>query len=384
MDVHIIPTIHDIPARDWNGITGTDYPFIRHEFFVALEDSGATNKTNGWHVKHIIVKDEAKNIVAVMPLYLKDHSYGEFVFDWSWADAYYRSGLHYYPKLLTAIPFTPVTGPRLCMRDGRDVREVQTGIVRFIRTLSEEAGASSWHLLFADETSCRQWEQLGIRRRLGVQFHWYNHGYKSFDDFLATFTSRKRKNIRKERKGVADQGLRLETLEGADISAAQVHTFYAFYQLNYVKHSGHGGYLSERFFQHLVNSLPEQILMILAKEGNHYVAGALCFKGDNTLFGRYWGCMKEFEFLHFEVCYYQGIDYCINHGLSRFDPGAGGEHKIQRGFVPVRTWSNHWIKHPLLGRAIEDFLIKEEAGMAEYLHDAMTLLPFRKNESDLK
>ena len=379
MNVRFISSIHNVQSQDWNEVTGREHPFMRHEFFAALEDSGSTGEAAGWQTQHIVVENKAKDIIAVMPLYIKTHSHGEFVFDWSWADAYHRAGLHYYPKLLTAIPFTPATGPRLCIKDVSESCKIRASIFDAAKTLAEEVDASSWHLLFNDETDCQQWDRLGISRRLGVQFHWFNQGYKSFDDFLSTFTSRKRKQIKRERNRVREQGLKLQTIEGTDITPEHLQTFYTFYQLTNIKYSGYGGYLSDLFFYQLSINLADHMVMILVTQENQYVAGSLFLKSEDTLFGRYWGCIKEFDFLHFETCYYQGIEYCIKHGLSRFDPGAQGEHKIKRGFAPIRTWSNHWIKHPRFAKAIGDFLVKEEARMTEYQQDAMALLPFKKS-----
>ncbi len=371
-----LTSLEQIPASDWNTITGTDYPFLRHEFLHGLEQTGCTTTGTGWQPCHLVLRDAA-GILAVMPLYLKSHSYGEYVFDWSWADAWQRSGLSYYPKLVTAIPFTPATGPRLCMRLDADADMAWKAVLQAIHQFANKQGISSWHLLFPEEAVASQLLRAGLHRRTATQFHWFNEDYKCFDDFLASFTSRKRKSLRRERARVAEQGLTLETLCGSEIGEQQWQQFYQFYQQTYAKRSGHGGYLTREFFTQAAPRLGEQVVMVLAYLENRAVAGALYFRSGDTLYGRYWGCEREYDCLHFEACYYQGIEYCIAQGLRCFDPGAQGEHKIQRGFRPVPTWSNHWIADPRLSAAVGDFTRSEAQHSEAYLKGASTLLPFR-------
>ncbi len=371
-----LTSLEQIPASDWNTITGTDYPFLRHEFLHGLEQTGCTTTGTGWQPCHLVLRDAA-GILAVMPLYLKSHSYGEYVFDWSWADAWQRSGLSYYPKLVTAIPFTPATGPRLCMRLDADADMAWKAVLQAIHQFANKQGISSWHLLFPEEAVASQLLRAGLHRRTATQFHWFNEDYKCFDDFLASFTSRKRKSLRRERARVAEQGLTLETLCGSEIGEQQWQQFYQFYQQTYAKRSGHGGYLTREFFTQAAPRLGEQVVMVLAYLENRAVAGALYFRSGDTLYGRYWGCEQEYDCLHFEACYYQGIEYCIAQGLRCFDPGAQGEHKIQRGFRPVPTWSNHWIADPRLSAAVGDFTRSEAQHSEAYLKGASTLLPFR-------
>jgi hypothetical protein len=341
-----------------------------------MEHSGATTARSGWQPRHLLVHQH-NVLIAVMPLYLKSHSYGEFVFDWSWADAYRQHGLAYYPKLLAAIPYTPATGPRLCVKEGEDFGVIAEHVVKALYQQAGDSGASSIHILFPPPASKDVFQQQGLQPRLGVQFHWFNQGYNSFDDFLATFSSRKRKNLRKERQRVCAQGLELEILEGSQISSELWRVFYNFYQMTYAKRSGHGGYLELPFFQQVAASMPENLVLVMAKYQQRYIAGALNFRDSKTLYGRYWGCIQEFDHLHFEACYYQGIEYCIANKLERFDPGAQGEHKIQRGFRPVRTWSNHWLADPQFQRAVSDFIQRETPAMERYLDDASELLPFK-------
>jgi len=379
-DVHaeFLSSLAEIPAQEWNALSGVDYPFMRHEFLQGLEQAACTNAETGWQPCHLVLRDGA-GILAVMPLYLKSHSYGEYVFDWSWADAWQRSGLRYYPKLVSAIPFTPATGPRLCMRPDADSERTWDIALEAIREFAREQDLSSWHLLFPEEPVASLLLEKGLHRRCATQFHWFNEGYNSFEDFLATFSSRKRKNLRRERSRVREQGLTLRTLCGADIGQREWQQFYRFYQLTYAKRSGHGGYLTREFFMDVAPRLGQQVIMVLAYLNDEAVAGALYFRSGDTLFGRYWGCEREYDCLHFEACYYQGIEYCIANGLRRFDPGAQGEHKIQRGFRPVPTWSNHWIADARLSAAVGDFTRSEAQHNDAYMKEAATLLPFRNS-----
>ncbi len=371
-----LTSLEQIPAAQWNGITGTDYPFLRHEFLYGLETTACTTAETGWQPCHLLLR-QGGALAAVMPLYLKSHSYGEYVFDWSWADAWRQSGLAYYPKLVTAIPFTPATGPRLCSAQGVDAEQCLRAAVAAIQTLATQRHISSWHLLFPEEAVSTTLLEAGLHRRAATQFHWFNDGYGSFEDFLTTFNSRKRKALNKERRRVTEQGLVLKTLTGADIGKQAWEQFYHFYQLTYAKRSGHGGYLSRDFFVHTAAGMGDQVVMTLAYLDTKAVAGALYFRSSDTLYGRYWGCAREFDFLHFEACYYQGIEYCIEHKLARFDPGAQGEHKIQRGFRPITTWSNHWIADPRLAAAVGDFTRREAQQNENYRQAATQMLPFK-------
>jgi predicted N-acyltransferase len=374
----LLSSLDGISASEWNSIAGTDYPFTRHEFLHGMETTGCTTAESGWQPCHLILRrDDA--LAAVMPMYLKSHSYGEYVFDWSWSDAWRNAGLEYYPKLLTAIPFTPATGQRLCVSDDIELSDAIPLMCNAVEDFSKRRQLSSWHVLFPEKTVSDTLLDLGMHRRVATQFHWFNQGYSDFEGFLSTFTSRKRKSLKRERRRVSEQGLNLKTLTGSEITEADWEQFYHFYQLTYAKRSGHGGYLSKAFFTQTAASMGEQVVMILAYEGARPVAGALCFRSSDTLYGRYWGCEQEFDCLHFEACYYQGIEYCINHKLDRFDPGAQGEHKIQRGFTPVPTWSNHWIADPRLSEAVGDFTRREAAHIDDYKQAASELLPFKEN-----
>jgi len=384
LTLKFITSLSQVNATEWNSVTGKDYPFTRYEFLRALELSGAVgsdeNQDSGWQPQHLLVH-AGSQLVAVMPAYLKLHSYGEYVFDHAWANAYHQYGQAYYPKLVTAIPFTPVSGPRICIADGYDQQHIIKKISEYTIDYCAQKHFSSWHLLFPKEDISKQLAPT-FMQRTAVHFQWFNEGFTSFDDFLATFSSRKRKNLKKERQQVKDQNICLEVFSGHDIPEAIWERFYHFYQMTYAKRSGHGGYLSKAFFQTLAQTMPESIVLVLAKHNNDYIAGALNFRDSDTLYGRYWGCVQEFKHLHFETCYYQGIDYCIRAGLKRFDPGVQGEHKIQRGFRPVYTYSNHWIVEPAFRDAIADFLHKECSSVECYLTSACEYLPFKTPTKD--
>lgn len=377
MNIEFIDSFSAISADAWNAVAGLDYPFTRHEFLYSLERSGSANADSGWQAQHILVK-RGSELIAVMPLYLKDHSYGEYVFDWAWADAYQRYRRRYYPKLLCAIPFTPATGPRLCIAPGEDRAAISKQLLAALKKKIETTDISSLHILFPEPTFAADFTRNGMSERWGAQYHWFNRGYSSFDDFLATFASRKRKNLRKERERVAEQGITIAVREGEQITAADWNHFHRFYALTYAKRSGHGGYLTADFFRMIGTALPQHTVMALAYWRGEAIGGALYFRDSTTLYGRYWGCVREFDFLHFEACYYQGIEYCIRHRLAHFDPGAQGEHKIQRGFEPIKTLSYHWLKDAEFRRAIDDFLRRERPVIEAHITAAAELLPFKQ------
>jgi len=376
LTAEFLTSLTQIPAAQWDSIAGADYPVLRHTFLYGLEKTACTTAETGWQPCHLLLR-RGTDLVALMPLYLKSHSYGEYVFDWSWADAWRQSGLAYYPKLLTAIPFTPATGPRLCIAEGMDEDQCLHAAIAAVKAFATQKKLSSWHLLFPEAGVSEKLLATGLHRRAATQFHWFNDGYRSFDDFLATFSSRKRKSLNRERRRVAEQGITLRTLTGADIGKQEWEQFYEFYQMTYAKRSGHSGYLSRAFFMDTAASMGEQVVMVLAYLDARAIAGALYFRSGDTLYGRYWGCEREFDCLHFEACYYQGIEYCIAHNLKRFDPGAQGEHKIQRGFRPITTWSNHWIADPQLSAAVGDFTRREAQHNEQYRQAASELLPFK-------
>ncbi len=378
MDLELISSLAHLSAEEWDALAPSGHPLLSHAFLYGLEHTGCTNAESGWQPCHLRLRD-GEQTLALVPTYLNSHSYGEYVFDWSWADAWHRSGLQYYPKLLSAIPFTPATGPRILMPEGADQPRVFKGLIAGVGQWCEERDISSWHILFPEAAIANELGELGMHTRLATQFHWLNRGYRDFDDFLSTFTSRKRKSLRRERTRVQEQGLELETLVGEQIRASDWEQFYRFYQITYAKRSGHGGYLSRAFFAETAAGLGDRVIMVVARLAGESVAAALYFRSDDTLFGRYWGCEREFDCLHFETCYYRGIEFCIEQGLARFDPGAQGEHKIQRGFEPISTYSSHWIAEPGLSQAVGDFTRREAQHSEAYRREAATLLPFRRD-----
>ncbi len=379
LELNFVDSIANIGAADWNALSGTANPFTRYEFLWGLERSGCTTRATGWQPFHVTVHEaegNSRTLVAVMPLYLKTNSYGEYVFDWSWANAYQSHGLHYYPKFVTAVPFTPSVGSRLFMRTGLD----ETRIVTLIRSgIEQQAGllqASSWHVLFPLKEQYDTLAAAGLMCRTGCQFRWYNKDYQDFGHFLESLNSRKRKNIRKERSKVKEAGVTFTRIEGDNIDAAMWRRFYTYYQSTYMVR-GMKGYLNLDFFEHLTKYMPDQIFINVARADGQDIAAALFFKNNSTLFGRYWGSKQDYQFLHFETCYYQGIDYAIEHQLQSFDSGAQGEHKIQRGFEPTLTYSNHWIKEERFAQAIKKFLDEEQKHISQYREEAGELLPFK-------
>jgi len=368
--------IREVGAAQWNALAGRDHPFLRHEYLCALEDSGSVGADSGWEPHHLLLHDGAR-LVGAMPCYRKYHSYGEYVFDWSWADAYRRHGEPYYPKLLSAVPFTPAAGPRLLLADGLTFAGVKDELLAALDAEMARLGASSWHLLFPERALAEELAAAGLGHRTGVQFHWHNRGYRDFADFLDLMQSRKRKQLKRERRLVVEQGLQLRALRGPEVDAALWERFHDFYRLTYARRSGHGGYLNRAFFRLLGEAMPESLLLVVAEHGRELVAGALCVIGADTLYGRYWGCTADYAQLHFETCYYQGIEFCIREGLSRFDAGAQGEHKLARGFEPVLTHSCHRIAHPAFRAAIEDFLARERRAIDNYRREAAEALPYR-------
>lgn len=376
MEIKLIDSIGEVGKEGWNGIVDADYPFLRHEFLSALEWSGSAAAKTGWEAKHALAFAGGE-LIAAMPLYLKHHSNGEYVFDYQWADAYHHYGFKYYPKFLSAIPFTPCAGPRLAVKKEADCGRVFQAIFATVREISEEHGISSLHCLFPSVSEAELLMSLGLCSREGVQFQWFNKGYRAFDEFLQTLTSGKRKMIKRERRKVREAGIELQRVVGYEITEEQWRTFFDFYRMTYLKH-GMRPYLNLDFFLRCAETMADKLLLVLAVKNGETVGGALSFIGGDTLYGRYWGCREEFDFLHFETCYYQGLDYCIEHGLKRFDSGAQGEHKIARGFEPVFTHSVHWFKDAAFAEAVEDFLRREKEAVRNYREDAASFLPFKK------
>jgi hypothetical protein len=372
-----LDSIAQIDAASWNSLLREDQPFLRHEFFLALEQSGCAVPRTGWSPRHMIIEDERGLPVGAMPLFLKGHSRGEFVFDFSWANAYAQHGLAYYPKLLCAVPFTPVRGPRLLIGAHADGKSMTRTLIRTAVDYARSEGLSSWHVLFPTDDTALDLKQAGMIQRRDCQFHWYNQGYESFDAFLATFTAEKRKKAKRERRRVAEAGIVFDTLHGGDMDDALWNTVYAFYADTFYRH-GHEPYLNLHFFKLLAASMPDRLMLKVARIGAERIAVAIFFVGDDALFGRYWGAGGNYHSLHFETCYYQGIEYCIDKKLARFEPGTQGEHKVPRGFVPTLMSSAHFVADPRFAAAIRDFAAREASGVDRYAAAVNEHVPYHR------
>ncbi|MFZ4832388.1 GNAT family N-acetyltransferase [Rouxiella sp. Mn2063] len=374
MSLVSLASLADIPAHQWDTLAATDYPFLRHAFLSSLEESGSLGPRSGWQADHLLWAENGQYLAAI-PGYRKQHSYGEYVFDHSWADACHRAGIDYYPKWLGAVPLSPVTGPRL-LGDAAAAAKLLQQLPDYLA----QHQLSSAHINFTDErdnglfTRDPHWLS-----RLGCQYHWHNRGYRDFQDFLDTLTSRKRKQMRKEREQVAAQGIEFEWLDARNVSETQWDFVYACYANTYTIRR-RAPYLTRAFFSLLAERMPEAIRLVIAKQQGQPVAMAFSLVSGDTFFGRYWGCLAEFDRLHFETCFYQGMDYMISQGLSRFDAGAQGEHKLIRGFEPVITHSWHYLRHPGLREVVAEFLQRESEAVSDWAVEARDALPFRERE----
>jgi len=369
-------SIDELNAREWNALGGDRNPFLRHEFFAALEHTGCIGIETGWDPCYFTLKD-AKGLAAAVPAFRKTHSYGEFVFDFAWAQAYSRFGARYYPKLTVAVPFTPATGPRLLVRPDLDRTTVSRRLLADIETYTSEHSLSSVHALFLDESAHAACKQAGWLIRRDCQFHWTNHGYPTFDAYLETFTADKRKKAKRERRRVAEAGITFETRMGAELDEHTLDQVYAFHRDTFLRH-GHEPYLTRAFFSEAARSLGESLMVKLAVHAGAPVAAAIFFWSREALFGRYWGSSSDYNSLHFEACYHQGIEFCIEHGVARFEPGTQGEHKVSRGFEPTMTWSAHYITHRRFRDAIEDYLEREGASVDAYADEVQNHVPYKR------
>ena len=370
--------IADIAAADWDACAGNDNPFVGHAFLSALEDSGSTGPETGWVPQHAALRDGAGRLVAAAPMYAKLHSYGEYVFDQGWAEAFERAGGSYYPKLQIASPFSPVPGPRLLRRadSGISVATMADALTQACAHLE----MSSAHITFCTEAEWKELGQAGWLQRLGAQFHWHNHDYKSFDDFIAALTANHRKSIRRERRDAHNAGLTFRDLYGAGIKPHHWDAFYRFYQSTIDRKWG-SAYLTRDFFPLLSERLGDKVVLMIAEHDGVPVAGALNLIGGDTLYGRNWGCVGEWPFLHFELCYYRAIDFAIERGLKRVEAGAQGEHKIQRGYLPQPTYSAHWIADRAFSGAVEDFLKRERNAVNSDIAGLSEFSPFGRKDA---
>jgi predicted N-acyltransferase len=377
MRARILDSIESVSAAQWNGLDLGGNPFVRHEFLAALERSGCVGGASGWDPQHIVLEEDG-TLCGVMPLYEKSHSWGEFVFDWSWARAYSQAGLPYYPKLVCMAPFSPVPGPRLIVHPDRDAARVREVLIETLLQRAKTNRCSSAHVLFTTAAETETLVNQGFLQRHDCQFHWHNRGYRTFDEFMATFRAEKRKKALRERRRVQEGGVVFRTLHGDEMDANLWNTVFAFSE-NTFQTRGHEHYLSIEFFMSVAASLPKAIMVKLAIHQDEPIAAAIFFRSDDALYGRYWGSSAEFHSLHFETCYYQGIEYCIEHGLQRFEPGTQGEHKVPRGFEPAYTFSAHWIADPRFRRAIGEYLAQERAAIDQYMSSVREHTPFRRD-----
>jgi predicted N-acyltransferase len=383
MVVRIASRTADVPAAEWDSCArGTapspTNPLISHAFFKALEDSGSATRKTGWLPHHLLLENGNGTLLGVLPCYLKLHSQGEYVFDHGWADAYERAGGRYYPKLQAAVPFTPVPGKRLLVRAGEGEIERQALLLQAAMQMTDRLGVSGLHITFL---TSEEWEltgELGFLKRTDQQFHWRNEGYASFEDFLGALASRKRKVVRKERREALQDGITIEWVTGGDLTEVHLDAFFAFY-MDTGSRKWRSPYLTRQCFSLLRESMADKMLLVLAKRAGRYIAGALNFIGADTLYGRYWGGIEEHAFLHFEICYYQAIDFAIERKLARVEAGAQGAHKLARGYLPSETYSAHYIADPALRRAVADYLKRERLAVAREMALLTEDSPYRRD-----
>ncbi len=375
--IRIAGAIDEIDAADWDACAGGDNPFVSHAFLDVLEKSGTVSADTGWLPRHLVIEEADGAVTGVAPCYLKSHSYGEYVFDWGWADAFERAGGRYYPKLQVSVPFSPVTGPRLLARPGPEASRTRITLVAGLMELAKSHEASSFHITFCTEDEYDELGAMDLLQRVGQQFHWHNRGYDSFDDFLATLSSRKRKTIRKERRD-ANEHVTFEILTGDALTAAHMDAFYRFY-LSTVDRKWSSAYLNRDFFHMLRDRLADKVVLVMASHDGDYVGGALNMLGGDTLYGRNWGCTQRFRNLYFEACFYRAIDFAIEHGLAKVEAGAQGPHKISRGYLPSPTYSAHWIANPSFREAVGEFLERERLMMRHEMEELTHHGPYRKD-----
>ena len=377
VSVKVFGSIAEVAEAEWDACAGTGNPFVSHAFLDIAERSGSASPETGWLARHIGIEDGAGRLIGAAPCYLKSHSYGEYVFDWGWAEAFERAGGRYYPKLQVSVPFTPVAGPRLLVRPGEDAPRMRSLLTAGLIELARQHGVSSLHVTFCEEDEWRGLGAAGLLQRMGQQFHWFNRGYETFEDFLAALSSRKRKAIRKERREANDGGVVIETLTGDALEERHMDAFYRFY-LDTVERKWAHAYLTAEFFQLLRERMADKVVLVMASGGGGFVGGALNLLGGDTLYGRNWGCAERFRMLYFEACFYRAIDFAIARGLARVEAGAQGPHKIQRGYLPSPTYSAHWVREPRFRDAVENFL-GQERGMVRHEMDALAERgPYRK------
>jgi predicted N-acyltransferase len=377
VEIRELPRIDAIAARHWNSLQGAACPFLRHEFLAALEHTGCVGPGSGWTPAHLALFD-GEELVAAAPMYRKTHSWGEFVFDFGWAQAHERHGISYYPKLLLAVPFSPINAPRLLTAPDRPAEDLRRRLIAAMEARCTSEELSSAHALFIGEAERAAFAAAGWLERSDVQFHWRNRGYRDFADYLAGMRSEKRKQLRRERRRIAEGGIRYATAHGGDITPAQLRFAFDMHTRTFHQH-GHPPYLNLAFFEEIAAKLGDALMVKIAMLEDEPVAAAIFLASADTLYGRYWGARGEYHSLHFETCYHQGVDYCIERGLARFEPGTQGEHKLARGFEPTATWSAHYIADPRFREAIAQFLAREHDAVAQYTDSAAAHTPFHRS-----
>ncbi len=378
MQARTVASILEIPAADWNRLSGTASPFLRYEFLATLEQTACVGPDTGWTPSHLIIESDDDAVIGAMPLYQRTDSWGEFVFDWAWADAYSRAGLDYYPKLVSAIPFTPATGPRCLTLAGDEQSAVSSALVDCAIEVARRRDLSSFHMLFPEPREVDALEARGMLTRKDCQFHWRNKDFATFDEYLGTMRSAKRKKVRRERRRVAEQGIHFERRSGGEMTESLWHAVLPLYASTFWRR-GRDPYLNAEFFLEISSCLPDNLLIIIAYFESEVVGTAICFRDSDTLYGRYWGAADRFHSLHFETCYYQGIEHCIESGLRRFEPGTQGEHKLARGFEPTTTYSAHWLADTRFETAIDEYLADERRHIRRYMQMAGQHVPFRRD-----
>lgn len=375
--IDYLANISEISGAEWATLDARGNVFLRHAFLAAAERHGAVSEETGWRACHVALRDESGRLIGAMPLYVKSHSFGDFSHDWQWSSAYQRLGLRYYPKLVTGIPYTPASGPRFLVHPQADRALVIEQLIAAAITQAQRLGCQTWQCLYVDDVDLAAMNGAQLLIRRGCQFHWTNQGYANFDDFLASFSSHKRKKVKRERRYVAESGLSIEVRHGDELDAALWQSIHPLYQATFDRYGNYAA-LSADFFTEVSATLDREVVVFLARDANAtLVATAICYRDATTLYGRHWGASADYPGLHFELCYYQGIEYCLRHGLQRFEPGAQGEYKVSRGFAPVPTWSAHWIADDRMRVALQDYFLREQEHVEIYQDEMANHLPYK-------
>jgi len=376
MNLLVIDSVAEIQAADWDSLNHDGNPFNSHAFLLAAERHDATTAEMGWYPRHLILKNDDGQLLAALPLFARTHSFGDFSHDWSWSSAFERMGLHYYPKLVSGHPYTPTSGPRFLIAPHTDRAKARDILLEAVMELAQELGASCWQALFLRDEELEALKDEGLLLRRGYQFHWHNREYRDFNDFLATFSAEKRKKAKRERRRIEEAELTIKEYHGDEVSSELWNSIHRHYLSTFIQYGNHAAF-SHEFFADAGAALGQRMVLFLAHEGERHIATAICYRDNQTLYGRHWGAEASYHSLHFELCLYRGIDYCIRHGLQRFEPGAQGEHKLSRGFMPVDTWSAFWIRDANMRQAIGTYLAREQRVISAYQDEMAEHAPFK-------